>query len=62
MKEKIYLDNEDFDKISHFIIGILKEKNITIKDDWENDFSKEDDFYRLINEIEDYINLVNNYE
>jgi len=57
----INLNDEDLSKISYFLNNILESKGIKINPKWEGDFSKEHDFYTLVNQIEEYINLVKKY-
>lgn len=55
------LNNKDKEKICNLIVEILDEKGVKIKDEWENNFSKEHDFNCFLQEFEEYLQKVKKY-
>jgi len=56
------LNEKDREKISYLIADILEERGVETQDEWDGDFSKEHDFECLLEEIEKYLTMVENYE
>ena len=59
---EIELTEKEREKISYLISEMLEIRNIETNPDWDDDFSKTDDFECLLLEFEKYLKLVSEYE